>query len=296
MESVFKQEYQPVEIIVVDDGSSDNTPELIKSYGKRVRYYRQENCGVASARTKGCQLAKGELIAFHDDDDFMLPKRIIHLMDSFRQFPHIVLSLGDWAVTDSNGNLTGKKSNFILCRESKEPINSPIVIQDGYTAILWSKLTPLPQTTLFRKKDAEFINWFDPKFFHACSDTDFFARLGVLGPIVYVPQIVAHYRLGHNSIWDKKFLAEYSRFLLIEKHLSGLNPKKKELKKRLQTRMRSTLNQLAKLKSKGIELPDSVSSDYVCRGLKHLELKDRLSYFWSIFIKLPISNKIKKNN
>ena len=117
--------------------------------------------------------------------------------------------------------------------------------------------------------------------------------MGALGPIVYVPQIVAHYRLGHNSIWDKKFLAEYSRFLLLEKHLTGINPKNKELKKRLQTRMRSTLNQLAKLKSKSTDIPDSVSSDYVSRGLKHLELKDRLSYFWSILIKLSIANKIK---
>jgi glycosyltransferase involved in cell wall biosynthesis len=296
MESVFKQEYQPVEIVVIDDGSSDNTPELLKTYGKRIRYYRQENFGVASARTKGCQLAKGEFIAFHDDDDFMLPKRIIHLMDSFRQFPDIVLSLGDWAVIDSNGNLTGKKSNFKICRESKEPINSPFLIQDGYTAILWSKLTPLPQTTLFRKKDAEAINWFDTKFFHACSDTDFFARLGTLGSIVYVPEILAHYRLGHNSIWDKKFIAEYSRFLLIEKHLSSLQFKNKELKIRLQSRMRSTLNQLAKLKSKGISIPERVPSDYVSRGLKHLEFKDRLSYLWSNLVKLSIKNKIKKVN
>ena len=64
MESIFDQKYDPVEIVVLDDGSTDGTYDLIKSYGDKVRYFRQENQGIAVARTNACQLASGDLIAF----------------------------------------------------------------------------------------------------------------------------------------------------------------------------------------------------------------------------------------
>ena len=82
MESVFAQQYQPVEIVVVDDGSTDHTPELIESYGERVRYYWHENKGTSFTRTRGCQLAKGEFIAFQDDDDLMVPDLISNLYEA----------------------------------------------------------------------------------------------------------------------------------------------------------------------------------------------------------------------
>ena len=104
----------------------------------------------------------------------------------------------------------------------------PLLIEDGYKAVLWPLLSPLPHTTLFRKVDGERIGWFDNfRFFHACSDTDFFARLGQLGSIIYVPKIVSFYRVGHNQIWNNKVLTEYSRFLLFEKHLKAINDTKR---------------------------------------------------------------------
>ncbi|MDR5708499.1 MAG: glycosyltransferase family 2 protein, partial [Armatimonadota bacterium] len=73
LDSVFAQTRPPDEVIVVDDGSLDRTPEIAASYGDRVRLVRQPNRGEAAARNTGVRVAQGELIAFLDADDAWLP-------------------------------------------------------------------------------------------------------------------------------------------------------------------------------------------------------------------------------
>lgn len=284
METIFAQHYRPVEIVVVDDGSTDDTEKLISSYGDKVRYYRQENKGIAATRTIGCQLAKGEYIAFQDDDDLMPPDRIVHLYEALHRYPNAVFSAGDWAYIDVKGNLTGKRSTFNIKTNNEELL----LIEDGYKAVLWPLITPVPHTTLFRKSDGERIGWFDTRFFHACEDTDFFARCGQLGAIVYVPKVVSFYRQINGSLVSNSLLLEYSRFLLFEKHLHSLTGERKDLKKRLQLRLLSVLERIAFFKSKGIKMPDSVSRDYENRGLSLLDIKGRLAYKWHTSVKLPL--------
>src|SRR5713101_4378980 len=70
IESALGQELAPSEIIVVDDGSVDNTRSVVESYGQAVRYVRQSNRGVSAARNRGVKEAAYEWIAFLDSDDF----------------------------------------------------------------------------------------------------------------------------------------------------------------------------------------------------------------------------------
>ena len=291
MLSVFAQEYRPVEIVVIDDGSTDGTHKLMASYGNKIRYFRQDNQGIAATRTTGCRLARGEYIAFQDDDDLMPPQRIVCLLEALNQYPSAVLALGDWALIDPAGNLTGRESHFDICANHKGVIEKPLLVPDGQAAILWPKVTPLPHTTLFRRTDAERIGWFDPQFFHACSDTDFFARLGQLGSIVYVPEVVSYYRWGHSSIWKKRVLASYSRLLLFEKHITSIGAKRKNLQKRLKFRILQTLKQIALYQSQG-DIADSLPADYLSRCLSILRLKDRIGYRWYILIRLPLRRLI----
>ena len=165
------------------------------------------------------------------------------------------------------------------------------MIPDGHTAVLWPKVTPLPHTTLFRRADAERIGWFDTQFFHACSDTDFFARLGQLGPIIYVPEVVSYYRWGHSSIWKKRVLASYSRLLLFAKHYGSLKAEQRDLKKRLKSRMLQTLKRIALYQSQG-DIADSLPADYRSRCLSILGVKDRIGYRWYTLIKLPLRGLI----
>jgi glycosyltransferase involved in cell wall biosynthesis len=76
LESILNQTYGPLEVIVVDDGSTDRTPDVVTSYGSRVAYRRQANAGAPSARNLGIGAASGEWIAFLDADDLWHPEKL----------------------------------------------------------------------------------------------------------------------------------------------------------------------------------------------------------------------------
>jgi len=288
--SVFSQEYKPVEIIIVDDGSTDYTNEVIAGYGDSVRYFRQENKGIAEARTTGCRLAKGDFIAFHDDDDLMVGSRIVRLYEVFKDHPSAVLGFAECAWIDEAGSLTGKRSKFNL----KVHNSKPVLINDGYETLLWPRADAKPSTTLFRRVDGERVGWFDTRFFHGCEDTDFFARIACLGPIVYLPEVVSYMRTGHFSLTSKRILMGYSQFLFFEKHLHLLHGNQRKLRKRLQFRLLKAMKKIAFCESLGLKRPDSISDDYLERGHSLLQYKGRLAYAWATSIKFPIRALLRK--
>jgi hypothetical protein len=74
LDSVFQQDYQTLEVIVINDGASDNTAEVARTYGEKIIYFEQTNQGPAAARNLGLKIATGEFISFLDADDYWLPK------------------------------------------------------------------------------------------------------------------------------------------------------------------------------------------------------------------------------
>ena len=76
VESVLDQTYQDYELIVIDDGSTDDTPELASGFPVKVRYVRQENQGLSAVRNRGIELACGEYIIFLDADDVLAPGKL----------------------------------------------------------------------------------------------------------------------------------------------------------------------------------------------------------------------------
>jgi glycosyltransferase involved in cell wall biosynthesis len=91
IESVLAQPYRPIEVIVVDDGSTDRTAEILASFGDRIRSLRQPSAGPAAARNLGLRAARGQFIAFQDADDLWHPEKLERQMARFRARPELDL-------------------------------------------------------------------------------------------------------------------------------------------------------------------------------------------------------------
>lgn len=93
MDSVWAQSYRPIELLIVDDGSTDNTRDLVEEWGRkhasddslRLRYFHQDNAGASAARNLGLVESRGEYIQFLDSDDLLHPERLQRIVDAFKE-------------------------------------------------------------------------------------------------------------------------------------------------------------------------------------------------------------------
>ncbi len=93
LDSILDQTYQPVEVIVIDDGSTDGTAAIAERYGERVRYKWQTNAGPGAARNLGLSLAAGEFVAFLDADDLWHPEKLTLQMERFHARPELEMCI-----------------------------------------------------------------------------------------------------------------------------------------------------------------------------------------------------------
>jgi hypothetical protein len=103
IESVLDQDHpaEALEVIVVDDGSTDDTPQVAAGFGERIRYVRQPNGGLLSAINRGLTEATGEYLAFHSGDDAWLPGKVRRLVEVLEARPEVGLAYGDMEVVDA---------------------------------------------------------------------------------------------------------------------------------------------------------------------------------------------------
>jgi glycosyltransferase involved in cell wall biosynthesis len=179
IESVLRWETGAIEIIVVDDGSTDDTPAVIARYPV-VRGVRQRNAGLAAARNGGLRLCRGRYVMFLDADDLLLPAAVAHsvrLMDE-----HL-----DWAFVSGA---------FRYADKNAAPISGPIVARravDRYAALLRRNYIGMGATVLFRRSVLERVGGFDTTL-AACEDWDLHLRIACRYPVGQHREVVALYR------------------------------------------------------------------------------------------------------
>lgn len=108
LESILAQTYKDYEIVIVDDGSTDDTEDMIKQLGIPITYHWQENSGDAAARNKLIELARGQYISFLDSDDLLFPDAIERLVKVMETETDDVVAYGSYVRIDQDGNVYGK--------------------------------------------------------------------------------------------------------------------------------------------------------------------------------------------
>lgn len=104
VESALGIPFRHLEVIVVDDGSTDNTREVVGKFGDWVQYHYQDNAGLGAARDRGLQLAKGQFLCFLDSDDLILPDKFDHQLPYFETTPADAV-YSRWSYIDEDGNV-----------------------------------------------------------------------------------------------------------------------------------------------------------------------------------------------
>ena len=170
IESILAQTYQSYEIIVIDDGSTDNTRLALQPYIdiEAIRYVYQENQGVSAARNHGINLARGELIAFLDADDFFLPDKLTAQVGVFDAQPNLGIVHSGWRRVNQQGDPI----------KDETPWNyAPKLDLEGW--LRWKPIGTMG-TLMFRRHWLEEVGSFEPGLGHA-EDVDLVLRLALRG-------------------------------------------------------------------------------------------------------------------
>ena len=193
VESVLSQDHPAIEIIVVDDGSSDDTVSIAESFGHPVICYRQENGGPPVARNRGLAMASGEYVGFLDADDLYEPRRIALQIAKLRHNPGADVAIGR-LVREDLASAPGEPMVFVPM-ETEERIS----LQLG--------------ACLFRRSVFERVGLMEKSLRHS-DDLDWFMRARELGVSMLLhDDIVLHQRLHRNNMTRDR--AENLRFLPI---------------------------------------------------------------------------------
>jgi glycosyltransferase involved in cell wall biosynthesis len=176
LESVFDQDFDSFEVVFVDDGSQDRTGEIARSFP--VHYLRQENQGLAAARNAGLELARGEFVAFLDDDDVLPPRKLSVQVRYLDEHPE-------------TGCVLGRQEWMFEGAEPAEMPRDPLFGEAGGIQLV---------TAMIRRSALEDLGGFDPSYRYA-EDRDLLVRMREHGvEFVVLPEVVLRKRVHGSSM------------------------------------------------------------------------------------------------
>jgi GT2 family glycosyltransferase len=209
IDSVLGQTLPDVEVVIVDDGSTDDTPHVLAAYGgnRRVRIVRQQNAGVGAARNAGFNVSRGELISFLDADDLYHPDRLARQIGRFDESPHVGFAYCDIVRIDAGGAVA----------DDYEVQRARLVLDgDIFESLLAGGYFP-PHTVIVRREVFEKSGGFDPAL-GGHADLDLWLRLSGAGVrAAFLPEKLAYYRIHPASMSRDEAHMRHTRRLALER-------------------------------------------------------------------------------
>ncbi len=188
IDSVLAQDYEDFELIVVDDGSTDNTCEILDTYGQDIIVLRQANKGVSAARNRGIAEAGGQLVAFLDSDDLWLPRKLSRQVDFFNLNPDAVINQTE-EIWIRNGARVNPKDRH------RKPAG--MIFERSLGLCLVS-----PSAVMIRKSLFDVVGVFDEDL-PACEDYDLWLRISCRYPVDLIDTPLIIKRGGHADQLSK---------------------------------------------------------------------------------------------
>lgn len=219
IESVLRQTYTNVEVVVIDDGSTDDTERVVAAFDERVRYIHQANAGIAVARNSGIAAARGEYVAFLDSDDAWLPWKLEAQMSVLRQRPEVGMVWTDMTAVDESGDIveaeylrTFYKASFRhttlerICEPAgmlrsffpavpKAAASHPVYTGEIYSHMFMGNVVHT-STVVVRREWALRVGGFDLDMRPAGEDYDFHFRITRCGPVAFIDAPSILYRVN----------------------------------------------------------------------------------------------------
>lgn len=224
LRSVLAQTHPALDVVVVDDGSTDDTAEIAASFGERVRLIRQPNCGISVARNMSLQACRGAFIALLDADDVCEPERIAVQLEYLLTSPDLLLCSSDFSGFDDSGTLAesycghyysrcsaaqgGPQARYprrgeldisgCLAAAPSQPLRVTTLYGSVYDELALGNFIH-PPTVMLRRQTLEQVGMFDPQFRIGC-EWDWLVRVARVGPVGYIDRPLLRYRRSATQI------------------------------------------------------------------------------------------------
>lgn len=195
IDSILGQTVSDLELVVVDDGSIDATPELVRGVqaaDSRVRYLPLEHTGISRSLNEGLRAASADLVAFQDADDWSLPLRLERELEVLEHRPDVAVVGCRMREVDAAGRELAPRTSFVA--------------GDVNNALL--HFNPIPNScALIRRSDALAAGGFDPRYRYAM-DYDLWLRLAERGVVTTLDEALAVRRMGTANVAARKERAQ----------------------------------------------------------------------------------------